>query len=222
LVPAKKYEFDESLTGAERAKARKRAAYLANRDAAIEAAKKYREENRAKIAMQRRDSYQRDREARLVSMAKYRETRREELRAHTAAWRAADPIRVKQSKRSYYEKNREKVLARSAAYVASNQDKLREYRQKRYAEKYEQYVAAASLRRARKMQATAAWDIELTELVAREAARLVRARLAATGVKWHADHIIPLRGRSVSGLHVWNNIAVIPAKLNLVKGNRHE
>jgi hypothetical protein len=219
---AKKYEIDESLTGAERAKARKRAAYLANQEARIVQAKEYREANKETVSQARIMAYRENPEKFKARNAAYRAERRDEAKARTAAWRAADPDKVKQSKRSYYEKNREKVLAKSLEYATQNSDKLREYRQKRYAENYDLYVASANIRRARKLKATPAWDADLTELVTAEAARLVRARRAATGFKWHADHVIPLRGRSVSGLHVWNNIAVIPAKLNLVKGNRYE
>jgi hypothetical protein len=80
--------------------------------------------------------------------------------------------------------------------------------------------ALKSENRAKRKQRTIEWDKEFTEFVSKEAYSLAALRYKYTGIKWHVDHVIPLCGKEVCGLHVWNNLAVIPASENLSKGNK--
>lgn len=45
-------------------------------------------------------------------------------------------------------------------------------------------------------------------------------RNLTTNIKWEVDHIVPLKGENVTGLHVWYNLRNIPASLNRSKKNK--
>lgn len=44
---------------------------------------------------------------------------------------------------------------------------------------------------------------------------------ASTGIPHHIDHIIPLQGKDVSGLHLPSNLQILTESQNCSKGNRY-
>ena len=79
------------------------------------------------------------------------------------------------------------------------------------------YRSKASARKASKLKATPSWaDQDQIKRIYVACAKISEQ----TGTKHHVDHIIPLQGENVCGLHVENNLAIIPAKMNLQKSNK--
>ena len=130
--------------------------------------------------------------------------------------------------KQYRKDNKEKTqqyrkdnLDKRREWLATNKDKTSAHK-KTYRQNHSDVVLANNAkRRTSKQKRNAKWDIELTDLVVVEAYHLCELRENITGFSWHVDHVIPLNGKVVSGLHVWNNLAVIPAAQNLSKGNRY-
>lgn len=118
------------------------------------------------------------------------------------------------------EKAREGAARRNKRWMAKNTARLsaqrRQWRQNN-PEVVRMYVLN---RRALRERATPAWFGEFDEFVMREAADMSELRESATGMKWHIDHMLPLKARKCSGLHVGVNIQVIPAAMNTAKGNK--
>lgn len=134
---------------------------------------------------------------------RYREEHREELNEYA---------------RQYYADNRDQLVAEKAAYRKENPEKILEANRK-WREANPDLLKANWARRRHLARARMKAMCELTQLVTEEAVMLCRERYEETGVKWHLDHMLPLRSKTVSGLHVWNNLQVIPEKMNTEKHN---
>jgi len=85
----------------------------------------------------------------------------------------------------------------------------------------EQKNADTAKRRAAKLQRTPLWlTLEHHKQIGQfywEAAEVSKL----VGEFYHVDHIVPLQGKTVSGLHVPWNLQILHAKENLSKGNNH-
>jgi 5-methylcytosine-specific restriction endonuclease McrA len=79
--------------------------------------------------------------------------------------------------------------------------------------------AFATLRKHAKNQRTPHWLTKDDLWLMREAHALATLRTKMLGYAWEVDHIIPLQGELVSGLHVPTNLQVIPRSQNRAKWN---
>lgn len=146
-------------------------------------------------------------------------TKREECVAKSKIWVANNPEKVRATKAAYRERNRDTAVAWHRFRRLVEPEKNYEI-QLRYREANpEVYAAAQARRRAAELQATPKWADQgkITWFYA-EAAR----RTAVLGHPYEVDHIVPLQGVLVSGLHVEHNLRVVPRPVNRRKSNKHE
>lgn len=120
------------------------------------------------------------------------------------AWKLASQKRNRASanKRQarYVEANREAVYARTHAWAQANPAKV---------------CAKTRRRQADQLQRTPPWADHDAILGMYELAALFRG----AGVNVEVDHEFPLRGRTVSGLHVHDNLRLLQALANKAKAN---
>lgn len=121
-----------------------------------------------------------------------------------------------------YEKHKDARRKQALEYYHKNIDETRAKARVRQQRNPAVYAAHTAKRRAAILQRTPAW-LSNDDLQAMQTVYVLAAKKTAeTNVKWHVDHIIPLQGRSVSGLHVPWNLQILSAAENIAKHNRYE
>jgi len=121
-----------------------------------------------------------------------RAIRLETAKVKQREWRAANPKHVG-------------TTAAKQKYKINNPEKVR---------------ANCIYRRISKIHRTPAWLTADDHWMIEQAYDIAAVRTKMFGFVWHVDHVIPLQGRLVSGLHVPLNLQVIPGVENIRKANR--
>jgi len=127
-------------------------------------------------------------------------------------------------RKKYREDNVEKISSYLKQYAVENKEKLTKYISE-YVKLHRQnnkhlYAAKDAKRRAAKLKALPKWlTSEQLEQI-KDFYTCAQMFKLYTGQEYHVDHIIPLQGENVCGLHVPWNLQVIPAKENLSKSNK--
>ena len=132
--------------------------------------------------------------------------------------------------KEYREKNKEIINQKKQAKVEEYRQYAKEYRinnkqavaetKKKYINSVRGYINCyVANKRSEKLQRTPKWltNIDLEDI--KNKYYLANMKTKLTGETWHVDHIIPLKGKYVSGLHVPSNLQVIKSMENFKKSN---
>ena len=125
------------------------------------------------------------------------------MSAYNKTYREENKVTIKNRRAEYSKRTSKRNVERAMEWKKQNPQKVNFYTAKR---------------RATKLNATPEWaNQEQIKRIYAACANITKR----TGVEHHVDHIIPLQGENVCGLHVENNLAIIPAKMNLQKSNKY-
>lgn len=136
---------------------------------------------------------------------KYRKNNREKINQYQNQYKKSSKL-SKEYRKKYYEENKDKISSYMKEYYEKNKD---------------YFAAATNKRRATKLQATPTW---ITQDHLDEIQKYYAFRANVSGVVgkgYEVDHIVPLQGENVCGLHVPWNLQVITKESNRSKGNNY-
>ena len=149
----------------------------------------------------------------------YYKNRESEI-ASARAWNLANPEAVRASKRASYQRHRERLCRESREKYLLQRDKIAAENTKWRKANPAKCAEIKARRRAAKIQRTPPWlsSAQKSEIFAIYAYAAEMRKALSTEL--HVDHIVPLQGPNVCGLHVPWNLQVLRGDDNNQKYNK--
>jgi hypothetical protein len=151
----------------------------------------------------------------------YREKNRAKAYQRIKEWRAANPEKRKEQNKRYSKKHADVIRAKTVRWVKANPERYAELNKKSRLKHKARVLANKAKYRASKRNRTPIWVDKDHLWLIKEVYEIAQIKTKQFGYTWHVDHIIPLQGKLVSGLHVIENLQVIPGTENLLKNNKY-
>jgi hypothetical protein len=161
-----------------------------------------------------------DPEARKAWQKAYAQRNREKAYQKVKEWRAENPDKLAEQHKRYAARYPEKMVAKVLAWKERNPKKAAEVSRKSRQKHAARVLANKAKYRAAKLQATPSW-LNKGHWFEIGCVYLYRDALKRVGLDYHVDHVVPLQGKKVSGLHVPENLQVLPADRNRLKNNHY-
>ena len=131
------------------------------------------------------------------------------------AWMRSNKDKRQDYVSEYNVNNKDKRRAAKHVWDTKNRQHRQNYRLSRKA----YYAERASARRSASLNAMPVWLTDEQKQQIQDTYWLAKDLRSVTGEPYHVDHIVPLQGKRVCGLHVPWNLQVIPADINYSKNN---
>jgi len=151
----------------------------------------------------------------------YREKNKDKLRAYRQAWRKDNPDKRAEQNKRYAKRYPEILRAKTDRWKKANPERAAAVSKKTRQKCKARILSTKAKYRANKKNRTPKWVDKDHLWMIKEAYELAVLRTKLFKFEWHVDHIIPLNGKLVSGLHVIENLQVIPGAENLLKNNKY-
>lgn len=167
-----------------------------------------------------------DKEVAKLKRKEYYLKNKEHIIAHNAAWVEAHAEQVRLYKASYVQnlssEKKEEQNAKARIRYQNNKE-WNASRKKIYKSNNKHIVnTSASKRRAAQLQRVPKWLTDFDKLKIQCIYSIASMLSRENKEPWVVDHIIPLQGKMVSGLHVPSNLQVMRARENESKSNKFE
>lgn len=168
----------------------------------------------------RRKAYAKNPTKILASVAKYNTAHKKEKSLYNAKYRELNKEKLKLKKHEYYLSKQADILASAKQLYLDNREEILAYK-KQYAKDNPEKINARNRKRMlAQLNRVPKWltKSDLTEI--EWAYKIAKDLTKETGIKHVVDHIIPLQGKNISGLHCSQNLQIITAKENNIKKNK--
>lgn len=137
----------------------------------------------------------------------------EKIKERTRKYRLVNPDKKKEMDRSHYENNKDKIIQNSKEWRENNKERTNEIHREWQKRNQPAKNANTAKYRADKLSQTPKW---LTQQQLDEIKRIY----LNCPKGFHVDHIVPINGTNVRGLHTPWNLQYLPALDNMKKSNK--